>query len=88
MTYEEYKLKDRSFIGRILNRDDYKLRFNYFVSKNGIHWRTTKLWWKPFYWIGSRNWFRNGIEKYISGREFWGGGGKINWWCRKHLTYD
>ncbi len=52
----------------------YKIRFNY----HGYN-RTVKLWWKPFYWLGSCNWFR-----YAFGTHF----GKWTWWVRKYLTYD
>lgn len=77
----------------------YILRFNYY-QKNGFYYRTTKLWWKPFMWIGNRNIIRYKIDKIINlfnkrkGKtlkerwNYWGGGGIILSWCRKYLTYD
>lgn len=51
----------------------YRIRFNYYTTEIGVHFRTTKLWWKPFYWLGNINFIRYG---------------KLHWWVRKYLTYD
>ena len=82
------------------NSKKYDRRFNYFVSDTGIYFRVTKTWWKPFYWLGSRNWLRYGVDKFINlfipwkGKtlkqrwNYWGGGGIVCDWCKKHLTFD
>ena len=59
----------------------YNLRFDYHVNKFGIHHRTVKLWWKPFYWLGNK--LKNilydyGVRSYS----------KEIWFIRKYLTLD
>jgi len=77
----------------------YTIRFNYY-QVNSVYHRTTKTWWKIFYWFGSLNTIRYGVDRVINlfdkqkGKtlkerwNYWGGGGRINWLCRKYLTYD
>lgn len=60
----------------------YKIRFNYHVV-DGIHWRTTKLWWKPMMWFGNKlqklnYWYYK--DKFLFG--------KFHWWIRKYITFD
>lgn len=61
----------------------YDLRFVYWKLDCGngkqLFYRTTKLWWKPMMWLGTRQWF-----KYAFGPHY----GKWTWWVRKYITYD
>ena len=59
----------------------YNIRFNYHKTDSGIYWRTTKLWWKPFMFIGNR--LKN-ILYYFGVKTY----SKKIWWVRKYLTYD
>lgn len=83
-----------------VNNRIYDSRFIYWIEADGIHHRATKSWWKLFYWLGSRNWLRYGVDRVINlfvpwkGKtfkdrwNFWGGGSVVCWWCRKYLTFD
>lgn len=51
-------------------------------------------------WLGNRYWIRYGIDKIIHlftlphdwslkrKWEYWGGGGRVNWWVRNNITFD
>lgn len=77
----------------------YDLRFNYYRCGN-FHQRRVKLWWSLLFWLGNRYFLRYGIDQFLNlfikwkGETlkqrwiFWGGGGKVNWWIRRNITFE
>jgi len=59
-----------------VDRPTFDRRFRYYILHDGkgvtYYMRKTRLWWKPFYWLGQKRWIREYFNRF----------------ARYHLTYD